>query len=138
MLAALEVQNQWLQETFRDMIRERGGRAATDQLRALFDVVEQIISQDGFHGCIFVNAAVEFPLAHHPVHQLTVRSKEAIYDIVYELAERAGASNPDRLAQELCMIIEATYVGHVVAASDDTLSTARRMAERVIETHLGS
>jgi AcrR family transcriptional regulator len=138
MLAALEMQNQWLQETFRNMIREQGGRAAADQLRALFDVVEQIIGQDGFHGCIFVNAAIEFPLSHDPVHQLSARNKEAIYDIVYEIAERAGAAAPDRLTQELCMIIDATYVGRVVTGGDDALSTARRMAERVIQAHLGS
>ena len=138
MLAALEMQNQWLQGTFREMIREQGGRAAADQLRALFDVVEQIIEQDGFHGCIFVNAAMEFPLAHDPVHQLSARNKEAIVDIVFELAERAGASAPELLAQELCMIIDATYVGRVVTGDRGTIETARRLADRSIQAHLES
>src|SRR6476619_2997600 len=57
MLAALEGQNRWLQETFRQMVQERGGPSAHGQLRALFDVVEQIIESDEFHGCIFVNAS---------------------------------------------------------------------------------
>jgi AcrR family transcriptional regulator len=34
MEAALEHQNRWLQETFRSLLREQGGRAAPDQLRA--------------------------------------------------------------------------------------------------------
>ena len=34
-LAALEMQNGWLQETFRAMIRERGGPTAIGQLYAL-------------------------------------------------------------------------------------------------------
>lgn len=136
MVAALEMQNQWLQKTFRDMIRERGGRSASDQLRTLFDVVEMIIEEDGFHGCIFVNAAIEFPLPHDPVHQLSVVSKEAIFDIVHEIAERAGAEAPDLLAQELCMLIDATYVGRVVTGRRNVIETARRMAEHVIRAHL--
>lgn len=137
MLAALEMQNEWLQGTFREMIRKQGGRAAADQLRALFDVVELVIESDGFHGCIFVNAAIEFPLAHDPVHQLSARNKEAITDIVFELAERAGAPAPELLTEELCMIIDGTYVSRVVTGQRDTIATARRLAERVIESHLG-
>jgi AcrR family transcriptional regulator len=136
MVAALDLQNEWLQETFREMIRSQGGRAAADQLRALFDVVEQIIEQDGFHGCIFVNAAMEFPLPHDPVHQLSALNKRAILDIVFEIAERAGVEAPLLLAEELCMIIDATYVGRVVTGNRDVIETARRMAERIIDAHL--
>jgi AcrR family transcriptional regulator len=138
MLAALEMQNEWLQDAFREMIRRQGGRAAADQLRALFDVVEQIIEQEGFHGCIFVNAAIEFPLPHTPVHQLSARNKQAIFEIVHDIAEQAGAREPALLAEELCMIIDATYVGRVVTGAPDVIRTARRIAERVIRSHLGS
>lgn len=138
MLAALELQNQWLQKTFRERIRAQGGRAAVDQLRALFDVVEEVIDRDDFRGCIFINAAIEFPLPHHPAHELAARNKGAIADIVYELAERAGARSPEKLTQELCMIIDATYVGRVITGERTPLEIARRMAERVIQSHLGA
>ena len=137
MLAALEMQNEWLQNAFRARIREHGGRAAVDQLRALFDVVEEIIEQEGFHGCIFVNAAIEFPLPHTPVHRMSARNKQAIFEIVCEIAERAGAREPEQLAEELCMVLDATYVGRVVTGSSRTIETARRIAERVIASHLG-
>src|SRR5688572_18035503 len=52
MVAALEMQNGWLQDTFRTMIRERGGPAAINRLYAAFDVVEHIIASDEFQGCI--------------------------------------------------------------------------------------
>jgi AcrR family transcriptional regulator len=48
MLAALEKQNVWLQNTFHDMIRERGGDSAIGQLRAVLDVVGMIIESDEF------------------------------------------------------------------------------------------
>jgi len=137
MLAALEMENQWLRQTFMEMIRKQGGRGAVDQLRALFDVVGQIIEREGFHGCIFVNAAIEFPLLHDPVHQLSARVKDGIRDIVQEIAERTGAASAELLAEELCLLIDATYVGRVVTGSPAVLATARRMAERVIQSHLG-
>src|SRR3954469_12895322 len=48
MLAALEMQNRWLQNTFRDMIRARGGASPLGQLRAVFDVVERVMGSDEF------------------------------------------------------------------------------------------
>src|SRR3954468_19385168 len=62
MIAALEMQNEWLQNTFRSMIAERGGPTPIGQLHAAFDVVERIIESDEFQGCIFVNPSMEFPL----------------------------------------------------------------------------
>lgn len=136
MLAALEGQNRWLQETFRQMVRERGGPSAHDQLRALFDVVEQIIESDEFHGCIFVNVSMEFPLLHEPAHQAAARSKEAIEALVGELATQAGADDPRALAEELCLIMEGVYVTRHVTGRPNTIAIARRLAERVLAVHV--
>ena len=68
MLAALEDQKRLMLETFVGMARERGGATALGQLHALLDVVEHIVESDDFHGCLFVNATMEFPLPHDPAH----------------------------------------------------------------------
>jgi AcrR family transcriptional regulator len=136
MLAALEGQNRWLQETFRQMVRERGGPSAHGQLVALFDVVEQIIESDEFHGCIFVNASMEFPLPHEPAHQAAARSKEAIEALVHDLAVQAGAADPRALAEELCLIMEGAYVTRHVTGRPNTVGIARRLAERVLNGHV--
>src|SRR3954469_22830504 len=109
-LAALEMKNFWLQDAFREMVRERGGPAPVDQLRALLDVVDRIIDADEFQGCIFVNVALEFPLPHEPAHVAAAQHKHAIEEIVRDLAGRAGAADPRRMAQELCLIMEGAYV----------------------------
>ena len=110
MLEALESQNRWLQETFHKMIRERGGPTAIGQLHAVFDVVELVIESDDFQGCIFVNAAMEFPLQHEPAHVLAAKNRQAIEDIVHEIAVAAKAIDPRALAREMCLIIEGAYV----------------------------
>jgi len=131
MLAALEVRNVWLQETFRDMIRSHGGPDAAAQLRGLFDVVERVINSDEFQGCIFVNVAMEFPLAHEPAHLAAAEHKRAIEAIVRDLAAEANADDPAAMAQELCLIIEGAYVTRQVTNDPQTIAIARRVAESV-------
>lgn len=135
MLAALEMQNGWLQETFRTMIQNRGGPTAVGQLFAAFDVVDQIIESEEFQGCIFVNAAMEFPLSHEPAHVLASQNKQAIEEILFALAEEARAADPRSLAQELCLIIEGTYVTRQVTGNKNAIEIARRIAKLVIALH---
>ena len=132
MLAALEAQNHWLQETFRAMVRERGGATPLGQLHALLDVVEVIVQSDDFQGCIFVNAAMEFPLAHEPAHVAAAQNKQAIEDIVCGIAVEAGAMDPHALAKELCLIMEGAYVTRHVSGDKQVIDIARRVAELVI------
>jgi len=136
MLEVLEGLNRWIQDEFRAMVRQHGGRSAAGQLRGLFDVVQRVIEPDDFHGCIFVNAAMEFPLPHDPAHQAAARNKQAIEDIVHDLAERAGAAQPQALAEELCLVMEGVYVTRQVTGRTDSIRIARRLVDRVLAAHL--
>src|SRR5262249_5511693 len=109
-LAALELKGSWLRDTFREMVRERGGASPLGQLGARFDVVHAIMDADEFQGCIFVNVAMEFPLPHDPAHVAAARHKRTIEEIVADLAARAGAADPGAMARELCLVMEGAYV----------------------------
>jgi AcrR family transcriptional regulator len=136
MLAALEMKNRSLQETFREAIRDRGGPTAIGQLRVLLDVVDQIVSSEEFQGCIFVHASIEFPLPHEPAHVAAAQHKRAIEEIVHELAARADAADPRLLARELCLIMEGAYITRLVTGDLQTIEIARRVADTVIAAHL--
>jgi AcrR family transcriptional regulator len=138
MLAALESKSRWLNDCFAIMIRRHGGESPVDQLRAIFDVVDQIISSDEFQGCIFVNAAMEFPLPQEPAHIAAARHKADIERIVCDLAKQAGAADPQALAQELCLVMEGAYVTRQLTGKRETIAIARRVAERVIAAHVPS
>jgi hypothetical protein len=133
MLAALEEQNRWLQETFQAKARELGGPTPLGQLLALLDVVEHLVASDDFQGCIFVNVAMEFPLPHEPAHVAAAQNKKAIEDFVYELALGAGACDPRSLARELCLIMEGAYVTRHVTGNKRTVDIARRVAALVVD-----
>lgn len=144
MLAVLESKNGAFQQFLRDATTSRqtpanvsnGQAAAAERLRGLFDAVQQVVDSDDFHGCLFVNVAMEFPLPHEPAHQAAAGHKRAIEAIVRELAEQAGAADPQALAQELCLIMEGAYVTRHVTGDPQTIAIARRVAEQVIAGHL--
>ena len=135
-VAVLDDVDAYLQRQFRRLIRDRGGPSAAGQLRAIMDGVQKEMEEEGFHGCIFVNAAMEFPLPHDPAHEAAARHKHAIEEFVYELAERAGVQDPAALAQELCLIIEGAYVTRSITNDPEKITVARRLAEQVIARHL--
>jgi AcrR family transcriptional regulator len=137
MLAALEDHHCQMMETFRHMARERGGPTPLGQLHALLDVVERLVESDDFHGCVFVNVAMEFPLPHEPAHVAAAKSKQAIEDFIYSLAVEAGASEPRSLAKELCLIMEGAYVTRHVTGNKQTVEVARRVADLVISSACG-
>ncbi len=135
MLAVMGEQTRWLQQSLRAMIRLRGGSSAVGQLRALFDLVQQIIESDDFQGCIFVNATMEFPLRHDPVHVAAVKAKQSFEDVIYEIAQRGEAADPRTAARELCLIVEGAYVTRHITGDSTTIDVARRLGELVIATH---
>jgi AcrR family transcriptional regulator len=136
MVGVLEAVDEMLAREFRQMVRDRGGPSAAGQLRALIDVVHEEIMQESFHGCIFVGAAMEFPLPHDPAHKVALRHKKAIEQFVYELAERAGVAEPQALAQELCLVIEGAYVTRSVTNDHSTITIARRVVNQVLDQHV--
>ncbi len=136
MIAVLDDVDRFLQMQFRQMVRERGGRSAEGQLRAVLEVAQQLMETEDFHGCIFVNAAMEFPLPHDPAHEAALRHKRGLEDFFYELGERAAAADPAGLAQELAMVIEGAYVTRALTGESDTIGTARRLVDQIIIRHL--
>ncbi|HZN33578.1 MAG TPA: TetR/AcrR family transcriptional regulator [Pirellulaceae bacterium] len=137
-LAALADRSRWIQDTFRQLMRERGGELPAGQLRALMDVVATITDSDGYQGCIFVNVSLEFPLPHEPAHLAASQSKADLESIVCAVAAEAGAADPRALAQELCLIMEGAYVTRHVTGNRQTIDIARRLAERAIGAHLAT
>ena len=136
-LAALEMKNRWLQDAFRQMVLARGGPEPVGQLRALLDVVDEIIDADDYQGCLFINVALEFPLPSEPDHAAAAEHKRAIEEIVQDLAARAGAADPRGVARELCLVMEGAYVTRQVTGDRQSINVARRVADLVIAAGLG-
>lgn len=135
-VAVIDEHHRWWSSELRDRIERAAGPDARGQILAMFDVMHEIIHSPEYHGCIFINAAVEFPQPHHPAHQSARKAKADNLALLADLAQRAGASDPLALAQEIDLIIEGALITHQVAPNVDTCAIARRTVETLMEKYL--
>lgn len=135
-VAVIDEHHRWWSSELRERLQRVAGSDARGQILALFDVMREIMNDPDYHGCIFINAAVEFPQPHHPAHQSARQAKADEIALLTELAESAGASDPAALAEEVAMIIEGALITHQVAPDCDACAVARRAAETLMEKYL--
>jgi AcrR family transcriptional regulator len=137
-LEVLRWHDRWWRDTFREMLRKRGGDSPRAQLMAVFDALHETLETDGYNGCFFINVAVQFPLAHDPAHIAAAEHKRGMHGVLRELAAYAGAKDPTLLADELSLVMEGAYVTRQVTGDHATADIARRIGMMVVERHLPS
>ncbi|MGQ0841341.1 TetR/AcrR family transcriptional regulator [Actinokineospora sp.] len=115
---------------------EAAGPAPADQLVGLFDALRTACAREGYRGCAFLNAAAE-SAAGSPVHRRTVRHKRAVRAWVRDLAERAGASNPDAVALGLTLLLDGGLADGALEAAPG-VPDAAKAAARLLVTQVNS
>ena len=75
MVAAVRRRDEWESQAWEQAVRELAGDDPTRRLLAEFDVMDLWFNSADFHGCMFMNAAAEFPNPHDPVHQAAAAFK---------------------------------------------------------------
>jgi AcrR family transcriptional regulator len=132
---SLRVHDRWWRDEFLQMLRRHGGDSARGQLLALFDSLAELFDSESYHGCFFINAAVEFPLPHDPAHVAALEHKRAMTELIRELAAYAGAKDPAALAREISMVLEGAYVTRQVDPEADVVTTGRALAAILLDRH---
>jgi len=105
--AFLERANHQLLEWIEGLIGPHGDPRAA--LIAVFDGVAKLASSPECLGCAFVGAAAEFPEPEHPGHRVALEHKRAVAARLSELAEAAGARDPQELAEELLLVMDGAW-----------------------------
>lgn len=136
MVAAVELRDAWELEAWRRAARELGGEEARGQLLALFDVLDLWFNDDAFGGCMFLNVASEFPNPHDPVHRAAAKHKLANWEMVRDLAARAGDADPASFADLYMIAFEGALVLRQVYGRDDAARCARPIVEKLLEERL--
>jgi AcrR family transcriptional regulator len=132
----LRFHDRWWRDEFARMLRKHGGDRPRDQLRAVFDALDHYFSSDEYNGCFFINVAVQFPDPRDPAQIAARKHKEAMVDILRELAGYAGAADPAAFAAEFALVMEGAYVTAQISRGGPTAATGRRLAELLVERHL--
>jgi AcrR family transcriptional regulator len=106
-----------------------------DQLVGLFDALTTACRRPGYRGCAFINAAAETPPGS-PVHDRTVAHKQAVLAWIRDLAQRAGALDPDHLARALTLLLDGGLASGALDADPSSPRAARATAAVLVRAAL--
>jgi len=135
LLEALRLRDQWELAAWRRAVEELAGFDPEKQLLGFFDVMDIWFNDPEFRGCLFLNAAAEFPNPHDPVHQAAAEHKKRNRDLFCEMARGAKLRDPEAFADIYTMLLEGTLVLRQVHDRNDAAKQARGAVERLIEAH---
>jgi AcrR family transcriptional regulator len=108
---------------------ERRAKDPRDRLLAMFDQLGEWFSDEGFCGCMFINASAEYADHADPIHAASAEHKRLVEKYVRDLAKQAGAPQPGVLATQLCLLMEGAVVLTQVCP-DDARGCAAASAKR--------
>jgi AcrR family transcriptional regulator len=130
-LAALHARDQW----FRTHVRRELSRRTADpaeRLVLLFDVIDEYCKGSEFNGCMFVNAASEFPEPESSIRAAAAEHKRLFTSYIREQAEAAGAAQPGALAERLALLAEGAIATAHVRGDADASARAKELAQLVV------
>lgn len=85
-------------------------RDARKQLEAWLQCLCAGMADPANRGCAFANAAVEIPEKDHPAREVIERHKSSQRDHIASLCRSAGFSGPEKLADEIFLLLEGARV----------------------------
>lgn len=103
------------------------------RLLALFEMAKNWYSDPDFYGCLFVNAAVEYSEPGHPVNACARRFKSELRSFIRAQAVAGGAKDPDQLADQIALLFEGATTVAQVSARPDAATTAKQIAETLVD-----
>ncbi|MFE3268097.1 TetR/AcrR family transcriptional regulator [Streptomyces sp. NPDC059215] len=107
------------------------------QLLAIFDW-QPNTPDSPVRGCPFLNAAIEFPDPEHPVHQLAAAYRNEFAQRLIALARAAGASDPQRLGEQLALLYDGAEARSVALNSTAIGAAAHSVATKLIDAAITS
>ena len=115
-------------------LRERLSLCATprEKILAVFDSLAEAAAKPDFRGCAFARASAE-ARPGSSVKAMCDASRAWNLELFADLAKQAGATDPDRVAQQLRLLFDGAMVSAHVDASSTALATARATAEMVLD-----
>lgn len=138
MVAAVKRRDEWESQAWDRAVRKIAGDDPASQLLATLDVLDSWFNDPDFHGCMYLNTAVEFPNPNDPIHQAAAAHKLKTRDHFRDLARAAGADGvaAETFADCYTSLLEGALVRRQVHGRDDAARAIRPAVELLIGTYL--
>lgn len=112
----------------------RSGSDPVAQALLIFDLAAASARRRQYRGCLYLNAATEFPDPKHPVAAVIARHRAWIHESLTGLLEQAGVRDPAETAGEMQILYDGALAGSKLARSAEPIDKAREMARQLIES----
>jgi len=132
-VAYLEDSNRRFWEWLDDATREIEDPA--ERLVAMFGATERLATSPQCLGCPFQGTAAEFPDRGHPGHQVALDHKRAVRDRFDDLARQAGLREPEKLADQLLLLMDGAWVAARMFGTDNPATGLADAATTLIDAH---
>jgi AcrR family transcriptional regulator len=118
----------------RDRMTERLAAYETpgERLLGVFDLQAEMFAEPGFHGCAFVNASAE-ARPGSPIEGAAEEYRGWLRALFAELVGATDAKDPDALAREMLVLYDGAGVSARMDRDRRAASTARAVAERLLD-----
>ncbi len=83
----------------------------------VFEQLQQVAAAPEYHGCPFINTAIELHDPQHPASTVARQFKDQLTAYFREQASLAGAPDPDTLAAQLTLVFDGSAVRAVMRAA---------------------
>ena len=83
---------------------------AREKLLAFFEALQSYVISPACYGCPFINVATEYPEVDYAGHQVALEHKQSVRTRFMQLAEEAGAPQPEALANALLLLMDGAYM----------------------------
>jgi AcrR family transcriptional regulator len=106
---------------------------AEERILSVFDVLHEVISEPGFRGCAFANAAAEYP-HHADVQEAIAYDRTWLPALFSRLLGPLRADNDDELVAALVQVYDGANAAAHLDHSKTSARTARKTAELLLAT----
>jgi AcrR family transcriptional regulator len=130
-LAALRREDKEFRQWLTSVVEARSTRPL-DRVASLFDGLHDRFAAEGYYGCAFIRASIEFPDAAHPAHRLAKEHKEMIRSYLRGLVAEAGAQNAFETSEQLYLLFEGAISASQLHGGPWAAEFAKQAALRLI------
>jgi len=108
-----------------------------DRILGLFQALHDRFAAEGYYGCAFIRASIEYPAPNHPVHRAAREHKEMIRSYLRGLVSDVDAADPVTLSEQLYLLFEGAITASQLHGEPWPAEYARQAAEKLLSASLG-
>lgn len=130
-LAALEREDKSFRQWLVSAVEAQSNRSE-DRILGMFHALYDRFAAEGYYGCAFIRASIEYPAPNHPVHRAAREHKEMIRSYLRGLAAEVRGADPMVLAEQLYLLFEGAITASQLHGNPWAAEYARRAAEKLL------